>query len=64
MDAGPASESYSPFGILNLELAKVWLGSAGGEASRLRDIHHIFFLPTLLRLRKPFVVGIRQVVET
>lgn len=60
LDVGPDSESYSPLGVPNLELAKVWLGSVGGEASRPREMGHIlFFLPTLLRLRKPFVVRIR-----
>lgn len=47
------------------ELTKVWLGSTGGEASRPREVGHIFFsFPTLLRLRKPFRGGMRQVAET
>ena len=57
MDAGPASESYSPLGILNLELAKVWLGSAGGEASRPRDIHHIFFPSHLAETQETLCSG-------
>lgn len=46
-----------------LELTKVWLGSAGGEAGRPREVDHIFFyfsFPTLLRLRKPFRVGMSR----
>lgn len=59
MDAGPASESYNPLGILNLELAKVWLGSAEGEASRYTslDIHHIFFPSHLAETQETLCSG-------
>lgn len=40
----PPCQGILLLGVLNLELAKVWLGSARDEAGRSREIDHIFIL--------------------